>query len=312
MAAGYLMIGVGFGLLIWRGGRWVPGLNRFLNVVAVLLLAFNTLQVANYTSASAAAAEAEPTPTAVALGDPAVKPDIYYIILDRYANADTLSEIYDFDNEPFLNELEARGFSIADHAWANYFKTALSLYSSLNMDYIDPARLGVDMSQPSKFREVQAALRDHLAGPSALKSIGYDYVHLGGWWEPTATNVDADVSLRYQGSTEFLERRVGDHHAVPVLAAGLRRDGAGRRDHAVRRARAGRRALCLRRAGGHGPATGSDLRVRAHPAPPPAVHLQRRRQLRGRLHRQAPSGARATTWSSCSGPTSACCRPSIT
>ena len=60
------------------------------------------------------------------------------------------------------------------------------------------------MSEPSHFREVQAALRDHLAGPSALKSIGYDYVHLGGWWEPTATNVDADVSLRYQGSTEFL------------------------------------------------------------------------------------------------------------
>ncbi len=29
-------------------------------------------------------------------------------------------------------------------------------------------------------------------------------MHLGGWWEPTATNVDADVSLRYQGSTEFL------------------------------------------------------------------------------------------------------------
>ena len=204
MAAGYLMIGVGFGLLIWRGGRWVPGLNRFLNVVAVLLLAFNTLQVANYTSASAAAVVPEPTPTGVALGDPAVKPDIYYIILDRYANADTLSEIYAFDNEPFLDELEERGFSIADHAWANYFKTALSLYSSLNMDYIDPARLGVDMSEPSKFREVQAALRDHLAGPSALKSIGYDDVHLGGWWEPTATNVDADISLRYQGSTEFL------------------------------------------------------------------------------------------------------------
>src|SRR6187397_2660955 len=71
MAAGYLMIGVGFGLLIWRGGRWVPGLNRFLNVVAVLLLTFNTLQVANYTSGSAAAAE--PTPSGIALDDPAVK-----------------------------------------------------------------------------------------------------------------------------------------------------------------------------------------------------------------------------------------------
>ena len=91
----------------------------------MLLLAFNTLQVANYASASAARG-LEPTPTGVALDDPAVKPDIYYIILDRYANADTLSEIYDFDNEPFLHELEARGFSIAHHAWANYFKTALS------------------------------------------------------------------------------------------------------------------------------------------------------------------------------------------
>ncbi|HEY8179763.1 MAG TPA: hypothetical protein VIH33_05125, partial [Candidatus Limnocylindria bacterium] len=204
MAAGYVMIGVGLGLLIGRGGRWVPHLNQFLNVVAVLLLAFNTLQVANYASASVAAAVPEPTPSGVTLHDPSVKPDIYYIILDRYANSDTLSQIYEFDNEPFLRELEARGFSIARHAWANYFKTALSLYSSLNMSYIDPERLGVDMSKPSTFSEVQAGLRDHLAAPSALRSIGYDYVHLGGWWEPTATNVDADVSVRYQGSTEFL------------------------------------------------------------------------------------------------------------
>ena len=35
MATGYLLIGVDLGLLIWRGGRWVPSLNRFLNVVAV-------------------------------------------------------------------------------------------------------------------------------------------------------------------------------------------------------------------------------------------------------------------------------------
>jgi hypothetical protein len=205
MAAGYVLIGVGLGLLIWRGGRWVPGMNRFLNVVAVLLLAFNTLQVANYASASAAAAEQEPTPSAVTLTGSTVEPDIYYIILDRYANADTLSEIYGFDNEPFLRELEARGFTIARHAWANYFKTALSVYSSLDMSLIDPARLGVDMREPSSFKEIQAALRDHLAVPSALKSIGYDYVHIGGWWEPTATNTDADISLRYQGSTEFMD-----------------------------------------------------------------------------------------------------------
>ncbi len=246
MAAGYILIGVGFGLLIWRGGRWVPGLTRFLNVAAVLLLAFNTLQVANYTSASTAAAE--PTPTGVALDDPAVKPDIYYIILDRYANADTLSEIYDFDNEPFLDELEERGFTIARHAWANYLKTALSVYSSLNMTHIDPEKLGVDMNQPFSFDEVHAGLRDHLAVPSALKSIGYDYVHLGGWWEPTATNVDADITLRYQGSTEFLSAVWSTTMLSLFWPPVVWRDRGRRRDDAVRRARAGRRAVCLRRA----------------------------------------------------------------
>ena len=119
MAAGYLMIGVGFGLLIWRGGRWVPGLNRFLNVVAVLLLAFNTLQVANYTSASAAAVEPEPTP-------PAWRCTIRRSSRTSTTSSSTVTRTptpcrrSTFDNEPFLDELEARGFSIAHHAWANY------------------------------------------------------------------------------------------------------------------------------------------------------------------------------------------------
>lgn len=203
LAAGYLMIGVGLGLLIWRGGRWVPSLNRFLNLATLGLVVFNTLRVANYASASAAAAEALPNPTGVVLQEPAAKPDIYYIILDRYANAETLSSIYRFDNEPFLHELEARGFTIARHAWANYFKTALSVYTSLSMHYIDPNDLHVDMSKPATFTELHAALRDHLPVPAALKKLGYDYVHLGNWWEPTATNIDADVSLRFQESAEF-------------------------------------------------------------------------------------------------------------
>ena len=203
MAAGYLLIGIGLGLMIWRGGRWVPGLSRFLNIAAVVLLVFNALRVANFASASAAAAEAVPSSPAVVLEEPAVKPDIYYIILDRYANADTLREVYRFDNEPFLRELEARGFSVARHAWANYVKTALSVYTSLSMDYIDPEQLGIDRRSRARFTEIHGALRDHLAVPVALKSLGYDYVHLGGWWEPTATNIDADIALRYQGSAEF-------------------------------------------------------------------------------------------------------------
>src|SRR5262245_23293845 len=203
MAAGYLLIGIGLGLLIWRGGRWVPGVSRGLNVAAVALVVFNAWRVADFASASSAAAGAMPTSPPVVLEAPAAKPDVYYIILDRYANVDTLREIYHFDNEPFMRALEDRGFSVARHAWANYFKTALSVYTSMNMHYIDPEQLGVDMSQPSRFREIQGTLRDHLALPVAMKSLGYDYIQIGGWWEPTATNIDADLALRFQGSAEF-------------------------------------------------------------------------------------------------------------
>jgi hypothetical protein len=190
------------GVLIWRGGRWVSSAGRFLNIAAVLLVAFNVFRVANFASESSAAAQSVLPPAELHLHAPAELPDIYYIILDRYANVDTLRTIYGYDNEPFMRDLEARGFTIARHAWANYFKTALSLYSSLSMKHIDPADLG-ETEPPYDFTSIFAALRGHLTVPSALKSLGYDYIHLGNWWEPTATNIDADISLRFQESAEF-------------------------------------------------------------------------------------------------------------
>ena len=202
LGAVWLAIALAGGFLIWRGGRWVPGTGRFLNVAGLLLVAFNLIRVVNYASVAAAAGESVAPPDDVQLTAPDQLPDIYYIILDRYANVDTLRDLYRFDNEPFMRELEERGFTVARHAWANYFKTALSVYSSLSMKHIDPEELDVG-EPPHDFTSIFAALRDHLAVPTALKSLGYSYVHLGNWWEPTATNVDADVSLRFQESAEF-------------------------------------------------------------------------------------------------------------
>jgi hypothetical protein len=202
LAAAWGVIAVVGGVLIWRGGRWVAPAGRFLNIAAVVLVAFNVFRVANYASQSSAAAQSIAGPVVVALHAPATPPDVYYIILDRYANVDTMRSVYHYDNEPFMRELEKRGFTIARHAWANYFKTAPSLYSSLSMEHVDKAKLG-ETSAPYDFTRIFAALRDHLAVPSSLKAIGYHYIHLGNIWEPTATNVDADLSLRLQESAEF-------------------------------------------------------------------------------------------------------------
>lgn len=63
-------------------------------------------------------------------------PDIYYVVLDGYAREDVLNELYGYDNSEFIEALEARGFFIPADARSNYPKTALSIASTLNMNYI--------------------------------------------------------------------------------------------------------------------------------------------------------------------------------
>ncbi|MEJ2570929.1 MAG: hypothetical protein P8Y98_10365 [Anaerolineales bacterium] len=68
--------------------------------------------------------------------DAAALPDVYYLILDAYGRADVLREIYGYDNSGFLDFLESEGCYVARDSIANYTKTALSLITSLNLDYV--------------------------------------------------------------------------------------------------------------------------------------------------------------------------------
>jgi hypothetical protein len=192
-------------VLVWRGGRWVVPVTRVANLAAVLLVAFNVVRIAEFAvTGGRVAAAVSPGSPEVRVTDSDRRPDIYYIILDRYANADTLKQVYGFDNSGFLAELERRGFTVVDSSWSNYFKTALSLSSSLNMDYLDGAALAaVQGREHQSFYPANLMLQGHLAVPATLKSIGYEYVQIGNWWEPSATNVDADVTVRFEAGAEF-------------------------------------------------------------------------------------------------------------
>ena len=64
-------------------------------------------------------------------------PNIYFIILDAYARADVLKEMYDFDNTEFLAYLRNKGFYIAERSSANYCQTGLSIGSCFNLCYLD-------------------------------------------------------------------------------------------------------------------------------------------------------------------------------
>ena len=68
---------------------------------------------------------------------PAPKRDIYFIILDRYANQQTLEENYDHDNSYFIDGLRDRGFFVASKSRGPYPKTPHSIQTTLNMEFVD-------------------------------------------------------------------------------------------------------------------------------------------------------------------------------
>lgn len=63
-------------------------------------------------------------------------PSVYHIILDEYGSADVLQEVYEFNNDDFLQKLIDRGFYIANKATSNYKDTGQSIPSILTMDYL--------------------------------------------------------------------------------------------------------------------------------------------------------------------------------
>ncbi|MFN2418300.1 MAG: sulfatase-like hydrolase/transferase [Candidatus Limnocylindria bacterium] len=189
----------------WRAGRWTRPIVRGLTVIAAIALVMNAWSVASTMVAFGAvdATSDDLSRLELAPSDPDDLPDVYNIVLDRYASSTALDDTYDFDNEPFLTALEERGFDVARHAHANYGKTPLSLASSLNMEMLDAEPLKAEAESGKDRNPIHRVLRDHLAVPTALKELGYQYIHVGNWWTPSATNVDADRTFRYEGQDEF-------------------------------------------------------------------------------------------------------------
>lgn len=120
-------------------------------------------------------------------------PDIYYIIPDEHASFSTLRTRYDYDASDFSTFLTNSGFKIVENAYTNYSSTSLSLSSSLNMRYLTK----MDMSRKNLSRMVE----DNEV-TSILKYFGYQYQHLGSWFEDTSENRNADVNYN-SGYGEF-------------------------------------------------------------------------------------------------------------
>jgi len=139
LASVLLLAAIGFTLWIRRRSN-LAGLRPALNAIALLLLVlpgYQILRAGLESSRSARQTAAVPASCRFAIPAGETPPDIYYVILDAYARNDVLQRTYGFDNQPFLDALQARGFYVTEWAQSNYARTGISLESSLNMSYFD-------------------------------------------------------------------------------------------------------------------------------------------------------------------------------
>jgi hypothetical protein len=68
--------------------------------------------------------------------DTCLKEDIHLIVLDEYAGATQLKEVFRFDNRPFADSLRARGFRVIDNTTSNYNFSPISIASMFSLDYL--------------------------------------------------------------------------------------------------------------------------------------------------------------------------------
>lgn len=177
--------------------RWSGALNV---IGAVLVLVNGVPPLLGGTTRTLVALDNDARPVTVG----ADAPDIVWIIPDRYGRQDALEDLFGFDNSPFLDGLEARGFTVLDEALANYNKTAHSMASTLNLEYLDELARRVPADAGSDWGPVYAMLTDHAVG-RILTEAGYEYIHIGNWWQPTSTAASADLVLNEDRASEFAQ-----------------------------------------------------------------------------------------------------------
>lgn len=191
-------------------------LTIYLNLFATFLIAMPLV----------AMARERPLPRTTALGlqpfppgrlhSPSGSPDIYYIVLDSYARADTLQEVFQYDNSPFLNRLARRGFRIIERARANYNWTMLSLASSLNATHLNELvdRLGDDSQD---WRPLHTMVRQNRVAES-LARRGYRIIEFPSAFPPKA--VFSAAGHRYMAPPWLLnafEHRLLARTPLPAL-----------------------------------------------------------------------------------------------
>ena len=127
------------------------------------------------------------------------KPDIYYIVLDRYTNETVLKDQFAYDNSNFINNLRQMNFNVNEYAYSNYPVTSMSISSTLNANYTN------NIVSKYKNDQIQSRTLYHnlirqSSVAKALKDNGYKFYQIGADYSASSKAPMADVDLTSSNS----------------------------------------------------------------------------------------------------------------
>ncbi len=170
-----------------RTARRLEPINRYLSLVALLLLGYTTIGLCRGLVRDRDSLTVLSPPAVLsdwaAMDDP---PDIYLIILDKYTGGEVLEDHFGFDNSEFEGFLRSRRFLVPKSAQANYPLTLPALASMLNLDYLQNLPRDLDLYHVIENNRLAAF----------LKAQGYRFAFFPTGYRLTFQNRAADVHLR--------------------------------------------------------------------------------------------------------------------
>jgi hypothetical protein len=186
----------------WRVRRPLATATSRLNILGLILVVVAVVPILAGELGAATAGPRAPRPSPTP-GEGSAGPDrdIYVIVVEDIGSEEILREQWGLEGESPFAFLDELGFDRVAGAHANYGKTGHSLASMFNLEYLD--ELAEQMGPSSNdFGPVYDLVDDHAAG-RFLKERGFEYVHIGAWWDPTARSSIADVNLGLETASDF-------------------------------------------------------------------------------------------------------------
>lgn len=190
--------------------RWPePSTGTMLMLAAAGFVATNVFFAFNYWQGLSRARSWEPQPAAaVTQLTPKAQRDVYYIVLDRYASAESLQQFFSYDNRDFISFLQSEGFTVRDKAYSNYQFTSPSIASTMRMDYHTDLQTDLGSLRSPSYMPYQKILEDSPVS-QMFAAAGYDVKRVSSWYGVTRNDhngqtINPQFEIKLFGQSAFL------------------------------------------------------------------------------------------------------------